>query len=327
VKLRTKILGTGSNLPEKILTNQDLERIVDTTDEWIQTRTGIKERRIVEPEVPSSELATPAARRAIEDAGLTPEDIDLIIVATITPDMSFPSTACIIQANLGCRNVPCFDISAGCTGFVYGLILADSVIKTGIAKHVLVVAVEELTKITNWEDRGTCVLFGDGAGAAVVGQSDDDSGIIGRYWSADGKVADFLTLPAGGSLMPASHETVDKNLHKLIMAGNDTFKTAVRAMEEASIKGLEEAGIEMSDLDWLIPHQANIRIIQFTAKRLKMPMEKVVVTIDKYGNTSASSIIIALDEALKSGQIKKNDDVLLVAFGAGFTWGSAIIKF
>lgn len=319
-------MGTGSNLPEKVLTNEDLERIVDTSDEWIRTRTGIVERRIVDEETPSSELALPAVKEAIADAGLTPDDIDLIICATVTPDMPFPSTACLLQAKLGCRQIPAFDISAGCTGFVYGTIIADSIVKSGIAKNVLVVAVEELTKITNWEDRGTCVLFGDGAGAAVVGPSDDESGIIGNYWSGDGTVADFLTLPAGGSLRPASEQTVKENLHTIYMAGNDTFKTAVRAMEEASLKGLENAGLEMDDLDWLIPHQANIRIIQFTAKRLKMPMEKVVVTIDKYGNTSASSVAIAFDEALKTGKIKKGDDVLLVAFGAGFTWGSVIIR-
>ena len=324
--MRTKILGTGSNLPEKILTNEDLERIVDTSDEWIRTRTGIVERRISDPETPSSELALPAVKRAIEDANLEPKDIDAIICATVTPDMIFPSTACLLQAKLGCRKIPAFDISAGCTGFVYALILADSLIKAKTAKNVLVLAVEQLTKITNWTDRGTCVLFGDGAGAAVVGISDDDKGIIGSYWSSDGTVADFLTLPAGGSAMPASAETVEKNLHTIYMAGNDTFKTAVRAMEEASLKGLENAGLQMEDLDWLIPHQANIRIIQFTAKRLKMPMEKVVVTIDKYGNTSASSVAIAFDEARKTGKIKAGDDVLLVAFGAGFTWGSVIIK-
>ena len=325
--MRTRILGTGSNLPEKVLTNFDLEKIVDTTDEWIRTRSGISERRIAEPEMPSSELALPAAKRAIEDAGLQPEDIDLIIVATVTPDMTFPSTGCLIQNKLGCRQIPAMDISAGCTGFAYGLILGDSVIKSGMAKYVLVIAVEELSKITNWEDRATCVLFGDGAGAAVIGLSEDERGIIGKYWSADGAVADFLTMPAGGSLMPASKETVEKNLHTLHMAGNDTFKTAVRAMEEASIKGLEDAGISIDELDWLIPHQANIRIISFTAKRLKMPMEKVIVTIDKYGNTSASSVPIALDEARKTGKIKDGDTALLVAFGAGFTWGSTVIRF
>ncbi len=324
--MKTKILGTGSNVPEKVLTNQDLERIVDTSDEWIRTRTGIIERRISDENTPSSELALPAVKEALDDANLKPEDIDLIICATVTPDMIFPSTACLLQAKLGCRQIPAFDLSAGCTGFVYCMILADSMIKAGICRNVLVVAVEELTKITNWEDRGTCVLFGDGAGAAVIGPSDDETGIIGSYWSGDGTVADFLTLPAGGSAMPASAETVEKNLHTIYMAGNDTFKTAVRAMEEASVKGMENAGIEIEDLEWLIPHQANIRIIQFTAKRLKMPMKKVVVTIDKYGNTSASSVAIAFDEALKSGKIKPGEDVLLVAFGAGFTWGSVVIR-
>lgn len=326
--MRTKILGTGSNLPEKILTNEDLEKIVNTSDEWIKTRTGIKERRIVDKDIPSSELALPAAKRALENADLSPEDIDAIIVATVTPDMSFPSTGCLIQHKLGCGRIPAFDISAGCTGFIYGLILADSLILSGLHKHVLVIAVEELTKIINWEDRTTCVLFGDGAGAAVVGMSDDENkGIIGKHWAGDGKVADYLTLPAGGSLQPTSAETVEKNLHTINMLGNETFKTAVRAMEEASLKGLKNAGLEIDDLDWLIPHQANIRIIQFTAKRLKMPMDRVIVTLDKYGNTSASSVPIAFDEALRSGKIKPGNEVLLVAFGAGFTWGSIILRF
>jgi len=326
--LRTRILGTGSNLPEKILTNADLEKMVDTSDEWIVTRSGIRERRVVDEDIPSSELALPAARQAIDGAGLSPEDIDAILVATVTPDMAFPSTACLLQNKLGCRQVPGFDFSAGCTGFIYGLILADSLIKTGSAKHILVVAVEELTKIVNWEDRSTCVLFGDGAGAAVVGPSEnDDVGIVGKYWSGDGSVADYLKLPAGGSLMPPSQKTLDEKLHTLHMLGNETFKTAVRAMEEASVEGLKNANIDVEDLDWLIPHQANIRIIEFTAKRLKMPMDRVIITIDKYGNTSASSVPIALDEALKSGKIKHGDDVLLVAFGAGFTWGSNVIRF
>lgn len=326
--MRTKILGTGSNLPEKILTNADLEKMVDTTDEWIVSRSGIRERRIAPSDMPSSELALPSAVSAISDAGLSPEDIDAIIVATVTPDMAFPSTACLLQHRLGCRQIPGFDISVGCTGFVYGLILADSLIKTNVAKYVLVVAVEELTKITDWTDRGTCVLFGDGAGSAVVGASEsDDVGIIGKYWAGDGSIGYYLELPAGGSRFPASHETVDRNLHSVKMLGNETFKAAVRAMEEASIEGLKDANIPMEELDWLIPHQANIRIIEFTAKRLKMPMEKVVITLDKYGNTSASSVAIALDEALKTGKIKKGEEALLVAFGAGFTWGSVVIRF
>jgi 3-oxoacyl-[acyl-carrier-protein] synthase-3 len=325
--LRTKILGTGSNLPEKILTNADLEKIVDTTDEWIVSRSGIRERRVASDDLPSSDLALPAAKRAIEASGLKPEDIDAIIVATISPDMLFPSTACLLQNKLGCRQIPAFDISAGCTGFVYGLILADSLIKSNNAKNVLVVAVEELTKITDWEDRATCVLFGDGAGAAVVGVSDSDyKGIIGKFWTADGSFAHLLELPAGGSRFPATHETVDKKLHTLKMLGNETFKAAVRAMEEASLKGLEDAGISLEELDWLIPHQANIRIIEFTAKRLKMPSERVIITLEKYGNTSASSVAIALDETIRSGKIKPGDEVMLVAFGAGFTWGSVVIR-
>jgi len=326
--LRTKILGTGSNLPERVLTNFDLEKMVDTSDEWIVTRSGIRERRIVDPEVPSSELALPAAKTAMEDAGITPEDLDAIIVATVTPDMPFPSTACLLQHKLGCRRIPGFDISAGCTGFLYGTILADSLIRSGDHKCVLVIGVEELTKITNWTDRGTCVLFGDGAGAIVMGVSDDDDkGIIGKYWSGDGGVSHYLKQIAGGSIMPACKESVEKNLHTVYMLGNETFKTAVRAMEEASIEALKDANLDMEDLDWLIPHQANIRIIEFTAKRLKLPMDRVVITIDKYGNTSAASVPISLDEALKDGKIKEGDEALLVAFGAGFTWGGTVIRF
>jgi len=325
--MKATILGTGSFLPEKVLTNADLEKIVDTNDEWIRTRTGIVERRVADENTPSSELALRAARNALDMAGLKAEDMDIIIVATVTPDYSFPSTACLLQNKLGARKVMAYDFSAGCTGFIYGLKQADAFIKTGMAKYVLVVAVEELTKITNWTDRSTCVLFGDGAGAAVVGQSDDDEyGILATYTAADGSLGDLLILKAGGSAMPASKETVEKNLHGLYMAGNEVFKHAVRQMEESALKGFELSGLSMEQLDWLVPHQANIRIIDFLARRLKLPMEQVVITIDKYGNTSASSIPIALDEAVRDGRIKKGNNVLMVAFGAGFTWGSVMMR-
>ena len=325
--MRTRILGTGSCLPEKILTNADLEKMVDTSDEWIVSRSGIRERRVASEEEAASTLALPAARMAIERAGLTPKDLDAIVVGTITPDTIFPSTACRLQNELGCRQIPSFDLSAGCTGFLYSSIVADSLIKSGAARHILVVGVELLTKITDWKDRSTCVLFGDGAGAAVLGPSEDeDRGIMGSFWSADGKFGPLLEMPAGGSAMPASEKTVKENLHTVHMLGNETFKAAVRAMEEASLGGIEDAGLDVSEIDWLVPHQANIRIIQFTAKRLGIPMDRVVITLDKYGNTSASSVPIALDEAMSSGRIKRGENVLLVAFGAGFTWGSIVFK-
>ena len=325
--MRSAILGTGSYVPDKVLTNFDLEKMVDTSDEWIRTRTGIVERRIADENTPSSELALRAAKKALEMAQLSPADLDAILVATVTPDYIFPSTACILQHKLGARRVMAYDFSAGCTGFIYGLIQADSLIKSGFAKYVLVVAVEELSKITDWKDRSTCVLFGDGAGAAVVGPAkDDEHGILSMYAASDGSLGELLILPGGGSAHPTSEETVKQNLHVLKMAGNEVFKHAVRQMEEAALKALELANLDMKELDWLVPHQANIRIIDFVARRLNLPMEQVVVTIDKYGNTSASSIPIALDEAVRDGKIKPDQNVLMVAFGAGFTWGSILMR-
>ncbi|HHS51071.1 MAG TPA: ketoacyl-ACP synthase III [candidate division Zixibacteria bacterium] len=324
--MRSKILATGSNLPAKILTNADLEKLVETSDEWIVSRSGIRERRIVESADTASSLSLPAAKTALSRANLNPGDLDAIIVATITPDMAFPSTACLMQNMLGCRQIPCFDISAGCTGFVYAMKIADAMITTGQYRNILVVGVELLTKITDWTDRSTCVLFGDGAGAAILAPTDDDTGLLGSYWSADGSFAPLLEMPAGGSRMPASEKTVKENLHTVKMLGNETFKAAVRAMEEASLEGIKSAGLEKADIDWLIPHQANIRIIEFTAKRLGISMDKVIITLEKYGNTSAASVPIALDEAMTSGKIKSGDNVLLVAFGAGFTWGSIVFK-
>ncbi len=326
--MRTKILGTGSFVPEKVLTNFDLEKIVDTSDEWIRTRSGIVERRISDENTPSSELAIIAARNALDMAKISPEQLDIIIVGTVTPDYIFPSTACILQHKLGARKVMAYDQSAGCTGFIYALRQADAFIKSGMAKYILAIGVEELTKITNWTDRSTCVLFGDGAGAVVLGPAEDDeeSGILATYAAADGSLGDLLIQHAGGSAMPASQKSVDENKHTIYMAGNDVFKHAVRSMEESAIKGLELSGVPMEKLNWLVPHQANMRIIDFLARRLKLPMKQVVVTIDKYGNTSASSIPIAFDEAVRDGRIKDGDNVLLVAFGAGFTWGSAMVR-
>ena len=323
--MRSKILGTGSKLPEGMLSNADLEKIVDTSDEWIKTRSGVSYRRLSDKNTPTSELAYEASKKALEMAGIDAEEIDAILVGTVTPDHAFPSTACILQHKLGARKVLAYDFSAGCTGFIYGLKQADAMIRSGYARYVLIVGVEELTKILNWTDRGTCFLFGDGAGAAVVGPSDDNSGIKAIYTASDGSLGYLLYQPAGGTVKPASLKTAANLEHTIVMYGNEVFKHAVRQMEEAALKGLELSGLSMDELDWLIPHQANIRIIDFLARRLKLPMEKVVVTIDKYGNTSAASIPISLDEAVRDGRIKSGQNVLMVAFGAGFTWGSAMV--
>ena len=323
--MRSKILGTGSKLPEGMLSNADLEKIIDTSDEWIKTRSGVSYRRLSDKNTPTSELAYEASKKALEMAGIDAEEIDAILVGTVTPDHAFPSTACILQHKLGARKVLAYDFSAGCTGFIYGLKQADAMIRSGYARYVLLVGVEELTKILNWTDRGTCFLFGDGAGAAVVGPSDDNSGIKAIYTASDGSLGYLLYQPAGGTVKPASLKTAANLEHTIVMYGNEVFKHAVRQMEEAALKGLELSGLSMDELDWLIPHQANIRIIDFLARRLKLPMEKVVVTIDKYGNTSAASIPISLDEAVRDGRIKSGQNVLMVAFGAGFTWGSAMV--
>ncbi|MBI4726820.1 ketoacyl-ACP synthase III [candidate division TA06 bacterium] len=323
---RIAILGTGSFVPEKILTNADLEKIVETTNEWITQRSGIKERHVSDKKTPTSKLSLEAAKRALESAGIKPEELDFILIGTVTPDMMFPSTACIVQAALGAKNAAAFDLSAGCTGFIYGLELARSLIVADPKRKVLVIGAEELTKITDWTDRGTCVLFGDGAGAAVLGMADDDRGILSTYLGADGNLGDLLFMPGGGSLNPASHKTVDEKMHCVKMAGNKVFPHAVRNMLDASTKALESAGIGKEQLNLLIPHQANIRIIKAIAERLGAGNEKIYINIQKYGNTSAASIPIAMDEAVRNGKIKKGDLIMLVAFGAGFTWGAALIR-
>lgn len=320
------ILGTGSCLPDKVLTNADLEKIVETTDEWITQRTGIKERRISDEKTPSSHLAMGAAKNALEASGVKAEELDFIIIGTITPDMAFPSTACLLQTRLGASKAAAFDMAAGCTGFIYGLEIGRSMIEADHSRKVLVIGVEELTKITDWTDRGTCVLFGDGAGAAVLGWTEDDRGILSSFVAADGSLGDLLYMPAGGSLRPASHETVDGRMHVVKMEGNKVFPHAVRKMSEASDKVLERAGIPKDKLDLLIPHQANNRIIEAIGRHFDLPKEKVFVNIHKYGNTSAATIPIALDEAVRTGRIKPGNIVLLVAFGAGFTWGSVLLR-
>lgn len=320
------ILGTGSCLPEKEITNYDLEKIVDTSNEWIVTRTGIHNRRIVEDSIATSDLATVAAKKALEMANIQPKDLDLIIVATVTPDNAFPSTACIVQSNLGAKNAAAFDLEAGCSGFLYGLATGKQFISTGLYKYVLVIGAETLSKITNWNDRNTCVLFGDGAGAVVLGPTVDGKGILSTHLGANGEGGKVLTQPAGGSRMPATIETVNQNLHYIKMDGSEVFKFAVRIMGNAAKKALELCNLNVSDIDYLVPHQANIRIISSAAKRLKLSMDKVYVNLDKYGNMSAASIPVALDEAVRKGKINENDIVVLVGFGAGLTWGSCVIK-
>ena len=321
------ITGTGSFTPEKVLTNADLEKMVDTTDEWITTRSGIKERRIADKETAASDLSFEATKKAMAEAKIKPEELDLILIGTVTPDYLLPSTACILQDRLGAKNAAVMDIVAACSGFLYGLSVAQAFIYSGKYKTILVIGVEVLSKITNWNDRNTCVLFGDGAGAAIVQRTQENNkGLLATYLCGDGSLANLLHIPVGGTRTPLTKENIDKGDQYIKMEGSEVFKSAVRSMEDAATRALKEANISAEQIDLLIPHQANIRIIEATAKRLKLPMEKVFVNIDKYGNTSAASIPIALDEARKSGRIKPGDITLLVAFGAGFTWGSAVIR-
>jgi 3-oxoacyl-[acyl-carrier-protein] synthase III len=303
-----------------------LEQIVDTSDEWITSRTGIKERRISDPDTPSSVLATRAAERALESAGLQGTDLDQIIVGTVTGDRTFPSTACIVQDRLGATRAHGFDISAACAGFLYGLSVGRSAIESGAAETVLVVGVETLSRIVDWTDRNTCVLFGDAAGAVVLRSTGASGGILATRLHSDGSLVHLLEMPAGGSLMPPSKETVERRLHTIHMSGNDVFKHAVRAMESVALEALEVAGRKPEDLALLVPHQANYRIIDATARRLGLPMEKVFVNLDRYGNTSAASIPLALDEARRSGRIQKGDLVEMVTFGGGFTWAAAVVE-
>jgi 3-oxoacyl-[acyl-carrier-protein] synthase-3 len=319
-------MSTGSYLPEKTLTNLDLEKMVETSDQWITERTGIKERRIVNGNQAASDLAYEASKVAIERAGRKAEDIDLIIAATITGDMPFPSTACILQDKLGAKNAAAFDVNAACSGFLYSLYIADGFIRSGMHKRILAVGTEVLSTITDWEDRTTCVLFGDGAGAVIVEPTEEDRGIISMSINSDGSYWELLHMPAGGSKQPASRKSLDNKLHYIKMKGNETFKFAVRTLEDLVLKLLEENKLVPSQLSLLIPHQANLRIIQATADRLGLPMDKFLINIDKYGNTSAASIPIALDEAVTTGRVKDGDYILLEAFGGGLTWASALIK-
>ena len=324
---RTVIAGTGSYLPEKVLTNLDLEKMVDTSADWILSRTGIRERHLAAPEEATSDLATKAGRAALEMAGVDPADLDLIIVATLTPDHYFPSTAGFVQRNLGAAKAAAFDLEAACTGFIYALTVGDLFIKTGTYQKVLVIGAEVLSKFLDWEDRDTCILFGDGAGAAVLVPGDDsERGIISTHLHSDGSMAELLYVPAGVSRMPISKEAIDQKLNTLKMRGHEVFKVAVTRLSEIVDEVMEANGLGEEDIDFLVPHQANLRIIQATARKLKLPMEKVIVTVDIHGNTSAASVPLALDAAVRSKRINKGDMVLLEAFGGGLTWGAALVR-
>ena len=322
------ITGTGAYLPENVLTNFDLEKMVDTSDEWIRQRTGIVERRIAEDDIATSDLSVHAARLAIKKAQIDPLDIEMILVATVTPDSFFPSTACYVQKGIGAKNASAMDISAACAGFLYGLDLANGLIISGQYDTILVVGGEVFNNIVDWNDRNTCVLFGDGAGAAIVQATDEPKGIISSYIGSDGDYADIdlLGIPAGGSRMPVTQEALDQNLNKIQMNGREVFKLGVRLMPEAAERALKKADVSVNDIDLLIPHQANLRIIEAVGQRLGVPREKVYVNVDKYGNTSAATVIIALDEAIQQGRAKPEDLILLVTFGAGLTWGSTLLR-
>lgn len=323
---RARITGTGSSVPEKILTNFDLEKMVDTTDEWITTRTGIRERRMAGEGEYTSTFATQAAERALAMAGVKAADLDLLIVATITPDFPFPATACIVQSNLGATKAAAFDIAAACSGFVYGLSLADNAIRSGSARKVLVIGAEVLTRIIDWTDRNTCLLFGDGAGAVVIEAAEGERGILSTHMHSDGSYWELLYQPGCGSRNPAVQKTLDDRNIFLVMQGNEVFKLAVRAMEDAALEALGANGLTPADIGLFIPHQANRRIIDAIGKRLGLGSDKVYVNLERYGNTSAASIPIALDEANRANRISEGDFVLFDAFGGGLTWGSALVR-
>jgi len=319
------IIGVGEYFPARVLTNQDLEKMVDTSDEWITTRTGIKERHIVNEGEATSDLAIKAAKEALQNAGIKPQDLELIIVATITPDMQFPSVSCLVQHALGAKKACCFDISAACAGFVYGIVTAQQFITNGIYKNALVIGAEVLSSITDWQDRSTCVLFGDGAGAAVLSEV-KKGGILSTYLGSDGSMADLLMLPGGGSRNPASHQTIDNRMHYIKMRGNELFKLAVKIMAEAAKTALDKAGLKCEDVDCFIPHQANLRILTAVAKKLGLDEKKIYLNIHKYGNVSSASTATALCQAVKERVIKKGDIVVLDAFGAGLVWGACVME-
>ncbi|MDI3538491.1 MAG: 3-oxoacyl-[acyl-carrier-protein] synthase [Bacillota bacterium] len=321
-----KIEGWGKALPERVLTNHDLEQMVDTSDEWITSRTGIRERRVAGPETAASDLALVAAKEALAKAALDPEKVDLVIVATVTPDMAFPATACLVQSALAANRAAAFDLEAGCSGFLYALTIGREFVASGTYDHVLVIGVDLLSRITNWRDRNTCVLFGDGAGAVVLGPTVQGEGILSTYLGSDGSGGELLCLPAGGSRLPLVPENFEQGLQYIHMNGPEVFKFAVRVMGEAAVKALELAGLNLDDVTYLIPHQANLRIIDAAAKRLKLPSERVLVNLDRYGNMSSASIPVALAEAADAGRFRPGDILVLVGFGAGLTWGASVVR-
>jgi 3-oxoacyl-[acyl-carrier-protein] synthase-3 len=324
--VHAKITGTGSSVPEKILTNFDLERLVDTSDEWITTRTGIKERHVASDGEYTSSFATGAARNALEMAGADPSELDLIIVATVTPDFPFPATACIVQDNLKASKAAAFDISAACSGFIYGLSVVEKFIRTGTARKALVIGAEVLTRIVDWTDRNTCCLFGDGAGAVVVEASEGDSGILSTHIHSDGTYWELLNQPGAGSRNPACQKTLEDKLMYINMQGNEVFKLAVRAMDDVAHEALSTNNLTTADIDLFIPHQANRRIIDAIGKRMGLSDDQLYINLERYGNTSSASIPLALDEANRSGRIKSGDIVLFDAFGGGLTWGAALLR-
>lgn len=319
------IIGLGCYVPKKVLTNKDLEGMVDTSDEWITSRTGIKERHIAASNESTSTLASNAAQEALKNAKIKAEDLDLIIIATITPDMPFPATACFVQEILGAKNAACFDISAACAGFVYGLVIAQQFISSGVYKNALVIGSEKLSCVTDWKDRNTCVLFGDGAGAAVLAPV-EDGGILSSYLGSQGSLSELLMLPAGGSKRPASKETVENREHFIKMRGNEVFKLAVKIMSDAACKALKKCELGVDDIDCFIPHQANMRILDAVARKMRLPLEKIYFNVASYGNMSSASTAVALCEAYHAGRIKGGDVVVLDAFGAGLVWGSCVIQ-
>ena len=324
--LSASIIGTGSYVPEKILSNADLERLVETNDEWIVTRTGIRERRIAAPEQTTSDLAAEAAKAAMLNAGVTAEELDMIIVATVTPDMFFPSTACFVQTKIGAKNAVCFDVSAACSGFLFALETARQFIASGARKTVLVIGAEKLSTIVDWSDRNTCVLFGDGAGAAILRHKPGARGMIHTHMGSDGRQSEILHIPGGACRTPVTAENAALRLNTIKMNGKETYKQAVTAMMDAGNRVLEAGGVRAEELACVIPHQANARIIEAIADRMRLPLERFLINLDRFGNTSAAAVAIALDEANRTGRMKEGDYILLVVFGGGLTWAGSLIQ-
>jgi 3-oxoacyl-[acyl-carrier-protein] synthase-3 len=320
------IVATGSYLPDRVLTNADLEKMVDTSDEWIVTRSGIRERRLARADEATSDMAAEAARRALDQAGVPPESVELIIVATVTPDMMFPSTACLVQHRIGSPRAACFDLEAACSGFLYGVEVARHFVAAGTLNTAVVIGAEKLSAVTDWQDRATCVLFGDGAGAAVLQSREGHRGILASVMGSDGSLADLLKIPSGGSRSPATPATVNRRLHYIAMTGREVFKHAVRAMSDAAGKALRRCGLSIGDVTWIVPHQANARIIEAISERLGVPLSRFYLNLERCGNMSAASIPVALDEGVRGGRIRRGDVVMMVSFGGGFTWSCTVLE-